>query len=108
MSARSRRARMGRARPPDRIPLTRPLVEEGEAVRWEGLQIGRGRAIDPQASGEWWKTLELGPREWGQLYFVDQSTAELFADYLIAEGAEAVTVEHWCDGRRTDMSIRSR
>jgi hypothetical protein len=66
---------------------------------------GTGCAIDGQRSGEWWKTLELSPDERGRLYFVDETTAERFARFLLDDGAEAVAIEHWRDGRRAAISF---
>jgi hypothetical protein len=66
------------------------------------------RPVDTDAHGEWWKTLELSAGEQGRLYFADRATAEGFAHFLIDEGAAAVAIEHWRDGRRAGLSVVSR
>ena len=56
-------------------------------------------------TGEWWRTVELTTERVGALYFVDPRTAELVGRFLIDEGAEAVAIEHWRDGRRAGLSL---
>ena len=57
--------------------------------------------------GEWWRTIELASEPAGSLYFVDPRTAEIVGRYLLGEGADAVAIEHWRDGRRAGLSLLS-
>ena len=56
-------------------------------------------------AGEWWRTIELATDTGGALYFIDPRTAEIVGQFLIGEGADAVAIEHWCDGRRAGLSL---
>ena len=49
--------------------------------------------------------LELSATGRGWLHFVDLGTAERFARFLLAEGAAAVAIEHWRDGRPAGLSL---
>jgi hypothetical protein len=49
---------------------------------------------------EWWRTLELGSVQPGTLHFVDRTTAERFARYLVDEGCILVRLERWRGGDR--------
>jgi hypothetical protein len=55
--------------------------------------------------GEWWRTIELATEAVGTLYFIDPRTAEIVGMFLLDEGADAVAIEHWRDGRRADLSL---
>lgn len=55
--------------------------------------------------GEWWRTIELATDAVGSLYFIDPRTAEIVGLFLIDEGADAVAIEHWRDGRRAGLSL---
>ena len=39
------------------------------------------------------------------LHLIDPRTAELVGRFLIDEGAEAVAIEDWRDGRRAGLSL---
>ncbi len=55
--------------------------------------------------GEWWRTIELATERVGSLYFIDPRTAEIVGLFLLDEGADAVAIEHWRDGRRAGLSL---
>ena len=63
--------------------------------------------LDTQPEIEWWRTLELSPHGWGQLYFIDRTTAERFARFLLGDGVDTVAIEHWRNGRRIDVFLVS-
>ncbi len=60
---------------------------------------------DPTPPGEWWRTIELATEVVGSLYFIDPRTAEIVGLFLLDEGAGAVAIEHWRDGRRAGLSL---
>jgi hypothetical protein len=67
----------------------------------EGFTISRG---DPAAI-EWWCALAWTARGLEQLHFVDPATAEVYARFLIDEGARFTLLEHWCEGERLGVRI---
>jgi hypothetical protein len=59
--------------------------------------------MSSQPEIEWWRTLELSSPGRAQLYFVEHTTAQAFAQFLVGDGVETVAIEHWRDGRRIDI-----
>lgn len=68
-----------------------------------GDPVSDPRAGTPES--EWWLTVEMAPGERGLLAFIDPSVAEDFARYLLDQGADAVALEHWRDGRRHGIAM---
>jgi hypothetical protein len=67
----------------------------------DGFTVTRG---DPPAI-EWWRALAWTPRGLEQLHFVDPATAEVYARFLLDEGASFTLLEHWREGHRLGVRL---